>query len=402
MSSAEPHDSEGATAAHEGAAAEVQPGPGANPPTANGNGNGSSASHAPAAGASPPATVTLPPPGYVLVTLRLEGQEQPALLNLPVEVLPAHSFMDVCAAALARVPEVPAGHCLQGAFLESGGARLPLQDLHAPARAVLRAFGPGAGLVFQVGGPAAAAGGGKRLAKVVPRRQRTWPRQLARAAIGVAKFVLAVEAAALLRGGALSALRRLRRGGAESASSSSGSASDSPRGGGARRGGRRRGLGGETEAALEAVAAYVTGQGELGDLAAFRPELVVGALQAMDTEVLEQLEVADVAETRAAVREMVAQFRRDHEAAMAAAAAAEQQQQQQQAQPQQQGEEPAGASPSGRQQRPGAGRAGGRPGAQAAAGEEAEKDGAAAEPLPGFGPAKSTAGSGGARGLSGK
>lgn len=30
-----------------------------------------------------------------------------------VQVLPSHTFMDVCAAALARVPDVPAGHCLQ-------------------------------------------------------------------------------------------------------------------------------------------------------------------------------------------------------------------------------------------------------------------------------------------------
>lgn len=98
--------------------------------------------------------------------------------------------------------------------------------------------------------------------------------------------MLAVEAAALLRGGALSTLRRLRRGGADT-TTSSGSASDSEGAGGASR--RRRGLGGETEAALEAVAAYVTGRGELGDLAGFRPELVVGALEAMDTEVLEQV-----------------------------------------------------------------------------------------------------------------
>lgn len=82
----------------------------------------------------------------------------------------------------------PAVHLLiQGAFLESGGARLPLHEPHAPAQAALRAFAPGSCLVFQVGGPAAQGGGGKRLAKVVPRRQRTWPRQLARAAIGVAK-----------------------------------------------------------------------------------------------------------------------------------------------------------------------------------------------------------------------
>ncbi len=117
---------------------------------------------------------------------------------------------------------------------------------------------------------------------------------------------------------------------------------------------------------------------------------------------LPQLEVPDVADTRAAVREMVAQFRRDQDAAA---------QQQEQQQPQ--GEGAAGVSTSGRQQQQqqqqqqpqqqqqqqAAGRAGGRPGTQADKGEEAEKGGAAAEPLPGFGPAKSAAaGVGGARG----
>ncbi|KAG2452569.1 hypothetical protein HYH02_002806 [Chlamydomonas schloesseri] len=396
MSSVEPPNGVGAAPAHEAAAEAGSPaGASGRAPAANGDG---SASHAPVAAVSTPAApVTLPPPGYVLVTLHLEGQERPALLHLPVEVLPNHTFMDVCAAALARVPDVPPGHCLQAAFLESGGARLPLHEPHVLARAVLRAFAPDTCLQLHVGAPAMLVVTGKRLAKVVPRRQRTWPKALARAAIGVAKFVLAVEAAALLRGGVFSFLRRVRRGGADSATDSGTGTGSAPEDGG-RRGRSRRDLGGETEAALEAVAAYVTGRGELMDLAGFRPELVVGALEAMDTEVLEQLEVPDVAETRAAVREMVAQFRRDHEAAAAAAA---QQQEQQQQQPSRQGEGAAGALTSGRDQQQAAGRTGGRPSAQADMKAEAKGD-AVAEPLPGFGPAKSGApGAGGLRGSGG-
>lgn len=78
MSSVEPHDGLGAAGALGGVTA-------ATPPPAHSNGGTGSATHAPA-GASTPAAVTLPPPGYALVTLLLEGREQPALLNLPIEV----------------------------------------------------------------------------------------------------------------------------------------------------------------------------------------------------------------------------------------------------------------------------------------------------------------------------
>jgi hypothetical protein len=90
MSSVDTPNGIGEAPAHE-APAEVEApavsasgGASASPPAANGNGSASPAS---AAAVSPPAApVTLPPPGYVLVTLQLEGQERPALLHLPVEV----------------------------------------------------------------------------------------------------------------------------------------------------------------------------------------------------------------------------------------------------------------------------------------------------------------------------
>jgi hypothetical protein len=86
------------------------------------------------------------------------------------------------------------------------------------------------------------------------------------------QFVLAVEAAALLRGGVRGALRRLRGGG-----------------GGSDGGGSDGGVGSETEAVMDAVADFVSGRAELRALERFDPRVVRAALEAMDTEVMEQV-----------------------------------------------------------------------------------------------------------------
>ncbi|KXZ56048.1 hypothetical protein GPECTOR_2g1600 [Gonium pectorale] len=222
----------------------------------------------------------------MLVTLVLEGQAHPAVDSLPTEVLGCHTFADVCAAALARVPDAPREYGMQ-AFLLLGSLEVPLQDPHTPARATLRTFPAATGLRFVLGpasaaGPAGGgrAGGAVRATRLAPRRERRWPQRLARIAIGVAKLVLAVEAAALLRGGAWSALRSLRRAAGWGGDSSSEYGDNAGPGG--------AGVGSETEAAMDAVADYVSGRGDLSALQRFDPRVIVGALEGMDTEVLEE------------------------------------------------------------------------------------------------------------------
>ncbi|GFR46438.1 hypothetical protein Agub_g8012, partial [Astrephomene gubernaculifera] len=110
-------------------------------------------------------------------------------------------------------------------------------------------------------------------------------------------LVLVVEAAALLRGGVRQVVRQLRH-----AAGWGGDSGDSGDGGG-------DGMGSETEAAFDAVAAYVAGRGPLSEVQRHDPRVVLGALEAMDTEVLEQLDVPDVAATRRAVSLLARELR---------------------------------------------------------------------------------------------
>ncbi|GLC43737.1 hypothetical protein PLESTB_000903000 [Pleodorina starrii] len=320
-----------------------------------------------------------PPPGYRLVTVRLQGQSAPAVEDLPVEVLPCHTFADVCALALARLPDAPREYGLQ-AYLVLGSLEVPLEDPHTPARDALRSFAADSSLRFLVDPAAAGSGAAARIVRVSPlatpqrRRRQLWLRRLARVAIGVAKFVLAVEMAALLRGGLRGALRRLTGRGGSSSGSGDGSG----------------GLGSETEAVMDAVANYVSGRGDISALQRFDPRVIRNALEAMDTEVLEQLDVPDVAGTRTAVSEVLRQIQKDEQDAAAAAAAAT-------APPvAAEGDAEAGPGPAA------AAADGEAPAATAAGGEDEAGEGSAAAPqaLPGFGPvpaAATGAGSGGAR-----
>ncbi|EFJ50601.1 hypothetical protein VOLCADRAFT_116780 [Volvox carteri f. nagariensis] len=247
------------------------------------------------------------PPNYRLVSVLIQGQTHPAIENLPVEVFPCHTFFDLCATALARVRDAPQEYGMQ-AFLVVGSQEIPLQYPHTPAWDTLRSFSSTASVKFHLD-PAAAAGGSSarvvRLSRLAvgQRRQRRWLRRLARVAVGVAKFVLMVEAAALLRGGVRGALQRLTgRGGSEDGDGDGG-------------------VGYETEAVLDAVADYVSGRGDLRSLERFDPLVVRRALEAMDTEVLEQLDVPDVDATREAVSELIRQLREGEQAAEAASAA---------------------------------------------------------------------------------
>ncbi|GIL70346.1 hypothetical protein Vretimale_3458 [Volvox reticuliferus] len=244
------------------------------------------------------------PPGYRLVTVQIQGHCEPSVQNLPVEVLPCHSFVDLCTAALARLPDAPREYLLR-AFIVVGDMEVPLEHPQTSVHDTLRSFSTTASLRFLLdpsvaGSEQAGAGRVVRVSRVTmaPRRQRRWLRRLARVAVGVAKFVLAVEAAALLRGGILGSLRRLTGRG--------GSGSDDG-----------IALGSGTEAVMDAVADYVGGRGDLRVLERFDPRVVRRALEALDTEVLEQLEVPDAQSTRTAVSELLRQIQGKEQAATA-------------------------------------------------------------------------------------
>ncbi|PNH08023.1 hypothetical protein TSOC_005474, partial [Tetrabaena socialis] len=294
-----------------------------------------------------------PPPGYLLVTVRLAGER--AVDELPVEVLPCHTFADVCAAALARVPDAPLVYGIQ-AFLVVGDLEVPLQDPHTPARATLRSFPSVCHLRFDVG-PSDAQSRTVRASRVA-RRRRQWPRRLARIAVGFAK-----------------ACHR-------PTSSTLGS-------------GEGGGVGSETEEAMEAVAAFVAGRAPIQELQRFDARVVVRALAEIDTEVLEELDVPDVPGTRAAVSRLLQKLREDQAAAAeraraaaagASADGAEPAEGEGEGEARGEGDAPV-AAPDGAVAANGAERAspaeaaGGKGGGQQGEGE------AAAQPLPGFGPA---------------
>ncbi|GIL47417.1 hypothetical protein Vafri_4238 [Volvox africanus] len=241
------------------------------------------------------------PPGYRLITVQIQGQNKPAVQDA-VEVLPCHSFVDLCTVALARLPDAPREYGLR-AFIAVGDLEVPLEHPYTPAHDTLRSFSTTASLRFLLdpsgaGGEQAGAGRVVRISRMTtaPRRQRKWLRQLARVAVGVAKFVLAVEAAALFRGGIVGGLRRLT--GRDVSDSEDGIA-----------------LGSGTEAVMDAVADYVSGRGDLRVLERFDPRVVRRALEALDTEVLEQMDVPDVQSTRTAVSELLQQIRGKGQAA---------------------------------------------------------------------------------------
>ncbi|GFR46437.1 hypothetical protein Agub_g8011, partial [Astrephomene gubernaculifera] len=119
-----------------------------------------------------------PPPGYMLVTVQLLGQSTPVVIDLPIEVLPCHTFADVCEAALARAPDTPPNDYRMRAYLLlHSQLAVPLQDPHTPARPTLRTFPGATRLRYDIlpgtgDDSAAAAAAGVRTARVAPRRQR--------------------------------------------------------------------------------------------------------------------------------------------------------------------------------------------------------------------------------------
>ncbi|KAG2494513.1 hypothetical protein HYH03_007281 [Edaphochlamys debaryana] len=323
------------------------------------------------------------PPGYVRVTVCLPGKAgRPAIDDLPIEVLACHSFADVCAAALARLhsDQAPPRGCPMQGYLVVGHVEVPLSDLDAPARAALRGFPADSGLRFDLGVPS----GTGRTARARPlgskRPPRPWAHRLLAAAVNVAKVVVAVEVAAIVRTLASEASDRLRgRRGAW--------------GGGG--GGESSGPGSDTEAAMDAVAEYVAGRAEMDVLRGHEPRRVREALEAIDTEVVEQLGVEDVRGTREAVRTLLSALREDEQAAEAAVAAGAE----------------AGATGGTAVRGPSRG-AGATPGPASGSGGGAGKESAAAAgraaseegpqaPLPGFGPAAGAGGTG-SRGRGGR
>lgn len=239
-----------------------------------------------------------PPSGGLLVDVLLDGQE--LVSSYAVQVLPGDTFCGLCTAALrGAAPDTAQGMwCTQQAFMLVGSTDVEIQNPDSAAASTLSSF-PGVRRLRFVVGPAGAGTATATRGPVVRLgRRRKHPRAV-RIIAGIAKFVLAVEAAALLRGTLFTMARHVRRAlpGGRGAADDSGSS-----------------MGTETEQVYEDVANYVTGRGGLSKLQRHDPGRVVGALEEMDTHVLEELEVSDVPETRKAVLELLQQLQRQPEA----------------------------------------------------------------------------------------
>ncbi len=254
---------------------------------------------------------------------------------LPLQVLPAHTFSEVCAAACARLQPALTSYDLQVRFIklsfkqslctclqphgqasgilprygpvpakptqalmqalrhrnhilahfvppnptlqaylrmEEINVDVPVQNPDTAVHDTLRAFPSVHHLVFDIA--PAPVGRTARVKRAGPNRQPSrWPVRLARLAIGVAKVVMAVELAAMIRGGGRGVVRQVRR--ALHGSSGEGGSSEE--------------MGSETEAAVEAVGEYVAGRLGLEALQRYPQGVVRAALEAMDTEVMEQV-----------------------------------------------------------------------------------------------------------------
>lgn len=156
--------------------------------------------------------------------------------------------------------------------MEEINVDVPVQNPDTAVHDTLRAFPSVRHLVFDI--TPAPAGRTARVKRSGPSRQPSrWPARLARLAVGVAKVVMAVELAAMIRGSGRGVVRQVRR--ALHGSSEEGGSSEE--------------MGSETEAALEAVGEYVAGRLGLEALQRYPQGVVRAALEAMDTEVMEQV-----------------------------------------------------------------------------------------------------------------